>query len=212
MSTTVLAPGVMAKLMKEMRKLNKQPLEGIRVNVDQENLSVITAEIDGPEGTPFEGGIFQCKIVLGEEFPSKPPKGYFVTKIFHPNVSNAGDICVNTLKRDWKPDHGIAHVLLVIRCLLIYPNAESALNEDAGKLILEDYADFEKRARLMTKIHARPKENNSDVNQGTLTSSLEAEGSNIFRKETNSKLVEQKKPKKALDKTKIKKKKAMKRL
>ena len=53
--------------------------------------------------------------------------------------------------------------MLVIRCLLIYPNAESALNEDAGKLILEDYADFEKRARLMTKIHARPKENNSDM-------------------------------------------------
>ncbi len=38
----------MAKLMKEMRKLSKHPLEGIRVNVDEENLSVIVAEIDGP--------------------------------------------------------------------------------------------------------------------------------------------------------------------
>ncbi len=40
-------------------------------------------------------------------------KGYFVTKIFHPNVSKTGEICVNTLKKDWKPELGIRDVLLV---------------------------------------------------------------------------------------------------
>jgi len=35
------------------------------------------------------------------------PKGYFLTKIFHPNVGQQGEICVNTLKKDWKPDLGI---------------------------------------------------------------------------------------------------------
>lgn len=39
--------------------------------------------------------------------------GFFVTKVFHPNVSEAGEICVNTLKKDWKPTHGIDHVLTV---------------------------------------------------------------------------------------------------
>ncbi len=39
--------------------------------------------------------------------------GFFLTKIFHPNVAKNGAICVNTLKRDWKPDHGIKHILLV---------------------------------------------------------------------------------------------------
>ena len=29
--------------------------------------------------------------------------GYFLTKIFHPNVSEKGEICVNTLKKDWDP-------------------------------------------------------------------------------------------------------------
>jgi ubiquitin-conjugating enzyme E2 S len=37
----------------------------------------------------------------------------FVTKIFHPNVSKSGEICVNTLKKDWKPSYGIQHVLTV---------------------------------------------------------------------------------------------------
>lgn len=61
---------------------------------------------------------------------------------------------MNVLKKDWKPDLGIQHVLLVIRCLLIQPFAESALNEEAGRLLLEDYAAFFKQAQLMTQVHA----------------------------------------------------------
>lgn len=41
-----------------------------------------------------------------------------------------------------------------IKCLLIHPNPESALNEEAGRLLLEDYAEYESRARLLTEIHA----------------------------------------------------------
>ena len=42
--------------------------------------------------------------------------GYFLTKIFHPNIAKSGEICVNTLKRDWKADLGIGHVLQARRC------------------------------------------------------------------------------------------------
>lgn len=64
-------------------------------------------------GTPYEGGVFRMKLVLSRDFPASPPQGFFLTKIFHPNVAKNGAICVNTLKRDWKPDHGIKHILLV---------------------------------------------------------------------------------------------------
>ena len=53
------------------------------------------------------------KLVLGKNFPSEPPKAFFLTKIFHPNVATNGEICVNTLKKDWKPELGIKHILLV---------------------------------------------------------------------------------------------------
>ena len=36
------------------------------------------------------------------------PAGFFLTKIFHPNVAKNGAICVNTLKKDWKPELGAA--------------------------------------------------------------------------------------------------------
>lgn len=59
-------------------------------------------------------------------------------------MPKTGAICVNTLKKDWKPDMGIEHVLTVVKCLLIHPNPASALNEEAGKLLLEQYDDFAK--------------------------------------------------------------------
>lgn len=69
------------------------------------------------EETPFAGGKFRMKLVLSAEYPSVPPRGYFLTRIFHPNVSASGDICVNTLKKDWTPDVTIKHVLQVITLL-----------------------------------------------------------------------------------------------
>ncbi|KAG2235752.1 hypothetical protein INT48_009167 [Thamnidium elegans] len=110
-------------------------------------------------GTPYHDGYFKVRLTLDENFPDTPPKGNFITKIFHPNVSPTGEICVNTLKKDWKPELGVEHVLLTIKCLLIVPNPESALNEEAGKLLLEQYDDYAKRARLYTSIQAKSGKN-----------------------------------------------------
>eukprot|EP00736_Rhodelphis_marinus_P013441 Rmarinus@m.22934 len=140
-------------LMKELNSLMKSPIEGMKIFLNEDNITDIQAEIEGPEGTPFHGGVFKMKLVLGPDFPASPPKGYFVTKIFHPNVSKDGEICVNALKRDWKPSLGLRHVLMVVRCLLIQPNPESALNEEAGKLLLENYSEYARHAKLMTQIH-----------------------------------------------------------
>lgn len=55
------------------------------------------------------------KLILSQDFPNSPPRGYFMTKIYHPNVSSTGDICVNTLKKDWTADVTLSHVLQVIQ-------------------------------------------------------------------------------------------------
>ncbi|XWS43008.1 hypothetical protein CRYUN_Cryun16bG0063700 [Craigia yunnanensis] len=108
-------------------------------------------------GTPYENGVFRMKLLLPHDFPQSPPKGYFLTKIFHPNIATNGEICVNTLKKDWNPSLGLRHVLIVVRCLLIEPFPESALNEQAGKMLLENYDEYARHARLYTGIHAKPK-------------------------------------------------------
>lgn len=149
-------------LARELRQLSKNPIPGIRILVSDSDIRELEAELSGPEDTPYEGGTFRIKLVFGPEFPSQPPKGLFLTRIFHPNVSESGEICVNALKRDWTPQLGLSHILAVIRCLLIEPNPESALNEEAGKLLLESYEQYFKRASMLTKLYSISSENHQE--------------------------------------------------
>ena len=84
--------------------------------------------------------------------------GYFLTKIFHPNVAvPSGEICVNTLKKDWNPSQwSLSHIFEVIKCLLIVPFPESSLNEEAGREFMENYNDFCSHAKVYTSVHAKP--------------------------------------------------------
>jgi len=194
-------PQTMRKLAKEIGKLMSQSPDGIKLHVNEDDITDVQASITGPEGTPYEGGQFRMKIVLGENYPTNPPKGFFVTKIFHPNVAKNGAICVNTLKRDWKPSMGIEHVLTVVKCLLIHPNPASALNEEAGKLLLERYADFASKARMMTDIHAKPKQAKDESDPSD--KKHPSDGSTSIAKKIKDK---------AADVKKVKKKKQLKRL
>ncbi|KAG2685323.1 hypothetical protein I3843_10G113800 [Carya illinoinensis] len=152
-----LPPNVIKQLAKELKNLDESPPEGIKVGTNDDDFSTIYADIEGPAGTPYENGVFRMKLLLSHDFPHSPPKGYFLTKIFHPNIAPNGEICVNTLKKDWNPSLGLRHVLIVVRCLLIEPFPESALNEQAGKMLLENYQEYARHARLYTGIHAKPK-------------------------------------------------------
>ncbi|XP_017029629.1 ubiquitin-conjugating enzyme E2 S-like [Drosophila kikkawai] len=150
-----LSPQVIRQVMRELQDMQTESPEGIKLLINERDALDIQALIEGPIGTPYAGGIFRIKLTLNNDFPSTPPKAIFLTKIFHPNVSLTGEICVNTLKKDWKPDLGIKHILITIKCLLIAPNPESALNAEAGQMLLEQYEDYSKRARMMTEIHAK---------------------------------------------------------
>ncbi|XP_008789598.1 ubiquitin-conjugating enzyme E2 22-like [Phoenix dactylifera] len=165
-----LPPNVIRQLAKELKNLDETPPEGIEVVVNDDDFSTIFADIEGPAGTPYENGIFRMKLILSHDFPQLPPKGYFLTKIFHPNIATNGEICVNTLKKDWNPNLGLRHVLLVVRCLLIEPFPESALNEQAGKMLLENYEEYARHARLYTGIHAlkhKPKSKTGAISEST---------------------------------------------
>jgi len=160
-------------ILKCIQDIIRKDLEGIAIITPgcQENLREVTAILTGPKETPYEGGEFVCRLSLTNAFPKEPPKAHFITKIFHPNVEpRTGEVCVNTLKSDWKSSLGLDHVLLTIRCLLINPNAESALNEEAGKLLLDDFQEFSSRAKLMTSIYAQSSKENIDQSAATASS------------------------------------------
>lgn len=50
-------------------------MQSMQVCFNDDNLSDIQAEYEGPAGTPYHDGIFKMRLVLGAEFPTAPPKG-----------------------------------------------------------------------------------------------------------------------------------------
>ncbi|KAJ0679508.1 putative ubiquitin-conjugating enzyme E2, ubiquitin-conjugating enzyme/RWD [Helianthus annuus] len=99
-----LPPNVIKQLVRELKNLDETPPLGIKVGVNDDDFSTILK-------AQYENGVFRMKLLLSRDFPHSPPKGYFLTKIFHPNIATNGEICVNTLKRDWNPSLGLRHVL-----------------------------------------------------------------------------------------------------
>ena len=55
----------------------------------------LVGTITGPEGTPYEGGVFDVDILIPREYPFEPPRMKFITRIWHPNISSqTGAICL----------------------------------------------------------------------------------------------------------------------
>jgi len=53
--------------------------------------------------SPYSGGVFFLSITFPTDYPWKPPKVSFTTKIFHPNINSNGLICLNILRDEWHP-------------------------------------------------------------------------------------------------------------
>jgi ubiquitin-conjugating enzyme E2 N len=120
--------------------LLQDPVPGISATPDENNARYFHVIIAGPQGSPFEGGVFKLELFLPEEYPMAPPKVRFMTKIFHPNIDKLGRICLDILKGKlilsirnlsvldkWSPALQIRTVLLSIQALLSAPNPDDPL-------------------------------------------------------------------------------------
>jgi len=45
------------------------------------------------ENAPYNKGAFRIEINFPAEYPFKPPKIAFKTKIYHPNIDEKGQVC-----------------------------------------------------------------------------------------------------------------------
>ena len=63
----------------------------------------LQATIMGPGDSPYAGGVFFVLIHFPPDYPFKPPKVQFQTKVYHPNVNTQGSICLDILKEQWSP-------------------------------------------------------------------------------------------------------------
>ena len=143
------------RIQKELTEFNKEEPEGFTAGpVDDSDMFKWEASLTGPEDSPYEGGTFPLSIEFPKDFPFKPPKVEFTTKVYHPNVKSTGTICLDILKDKWSPDISVTRILMAIQNLLINPNIDHPLEPEIAKQYTDDRAKYDATAKEWTEKYA----------------------------------------------------------
>ena len=144
------------RIQKELLDLQKDPPSHISAGPADQDLYKWAGTIMGPADSPYAGGLFKLEIHFPTDYPFKPPKMVFLTKIYHPNIHPNGAICLDILKDQWSPALTMCKVLLSLTSLLCDPNPKDPLVLDAAQLYERNIEEFNRIAREWTIRYASP--------------------------------------------------------
>jgi ubiquitin-conjugating enzyme E2 D len=139
---------------KELVDLGKDPPSNCSAGPVGDDMFHWQATIMGPEDSPYSGGVFFLDIHFPADYPFKPPKVHFTTRIYHCNINSNGGICLDILKDQWSPALTISKVLLSICSLLTDPNPDDPLVPDIAQLLKTDRTRHDSTAREWTSKYA----------------------------------------------------------
>ena len=140
------------RLMRDFKRLQDDPPAGVSGAPCDDNIMQWNSVIFGPSETPFEDGTFKLTITFTEDYPNKPPKVRFVSKMFHPNVYADGAICLDILQNRWSPTYDVSAILTSIQSLLDEPNPNSPANSVAAELYQKNRREYEKRVAAIVEM------------------------------------------------------------
>merc|ERR1719507_2888515 len=144
--STAASSSAVRALALEIKSLQEDPLEGIRSRlVNEDNLFEWEVALFGPPDTLYQGGYFKAHMKFPPDYPYSPPSVRFITKVWHPNVYENGDLCISILHppvddphsgelpcERWNPTQNVRTILLSVVSLLNEPNTYSPANVDAS--------------------------------------------------------------------------------
>jgi ubiquitin-conjugating enzyme E2 D len=145
--TPVLTPVRLARTPQELADLTRDPPANISAGPNGDDLFRWTATMMGPEDSPYEGGVYFLDVEFPADYPFKPPRVRFTTKVFHPNINSNGAISLDVLQDQWSPALTLAKCLMAVESLLTDPNPDDPLVPEAATLYKTDRAGFNRSAR-----------------------------------------------------------------
>lgn len=143
------------RILNEYNEIKKETSDVFKlVEINEDNLKEWKIILFGPQDTVYENGKFHISINFPNDYPYNPPLVLFKTKIYHPNINENGNICIDILKEEWSPILTINKILYSLSSLLSEPNPNDPLVEEIASEMLQNKNEFEIKAKEYTKIYA----------------------------------------------------------
>ncbi|KAI1133140.1 ubiquitin-conjugating enzyme [Nemania abortiva] len=147
------------RIIKEFQECSDSPPAGMTISLPSEaDLHKWDITLSGPPGTLYAGGVYHITVTLPPDYPFRAPQVNFVTRIYHPNVTNdsLGNICLGLLKPEtWKPASRVRNVLEAVRQLLIEPNPDDPLETRIAEEYKTNRPEFDKNVKSYVARYAK---------------------------------------------------------
>jgi len=156
----------MVRILKELRQVAAgndsvwmHSSEGVHI-FPSDDLSVWRCLVEGPIGSPFQGGIFPLTVQIPANYPFMPPKIRFEVPVYHCNISESGQPCLDILDGSWSPSLSVPKALESVRILLARPDPNNALRQWVAELTLASNntggtdSRYVEEASAQTRAHA----------------------------------------------------------
>ena len=138
--------------------VNKEPIAFIE-DINNINNKELFCNIQGPENSPYQNGIFKISIQIPQNYPYDSPSVKFITPIYHPNLYSK-DYFTFHHHYDWSAAQTIQSFIMNIYALMLEPQEKLICNNDnltsisIQKEYKENYMQWKTTAHKWTNLHA----------------------------------------------------------
>ncbi|PWA44113.1 ubiquitin-conjugating enzyme E2 8 [Artemisia annua] len=138
--------------------LTKLMMSDRTVEMINDSVKEFNVSFNGPADSLYAGGVWKVRVELPEDYPYSSPSIGFVNRIYHPNIDfPSGSVCLDVLNQRWSPVIDLLSIFEhYLPQLLMQPNADDPLNDDAATLLLNDKETYEETVKGYCEQYAKP--------------------------------------------------------